>query len=111
MTNFKILEVKCESNALAMDVVTSIKFNDGDKDKWFNLVEIEGMPSVYITEEDIFEKLLYAKDDDNKFIDLLNKSYVNKFEGVPIAEDYEPTMEFFQKIKIMPCNLLDMLSM
>ena len=99
MTNYKILEVKCEVNDLAMYVVTSIKYYDGIKERWFNLVEIEGMPSVYITNDDIFEKLLYAKDDDDEFINLLNNSYVEEFEGVPIAGVYEPTMEYFQKNK------------
>ena len=96
MARIKILEVKCEADCLAEVVNTSIKFDDGNGEKWLSVSEVEGMGSFYISEQDIFDRLNNVGEYDEELQDILDSS-PEEFDGVPLKEDYDAVFEYAQE--------------
>ena len=96
MSRIKILEVKCEADSLADVVNTSVKFDDGDAEKWLSVAEVEGMASFYISDEDIFDRLNNIGEYDEDLQDILDSS-PEDYEGVPLKEDYDAIFEYAQE--------------
>ena len=70
---FLIEDAKCGITGGPLDgiVVTSVKFNDGEKSKWLNLAEVEGIPCFYMTDEDVYDKLIENDFDDEAHLGLV----------------------------------------
>ena len=73
-------------------VVVSVQFHCEDGNQyWFHCVEFDGMPSFYITEEDMFDKLI---EEDEGFYDWLNRCCaINRFEDIRLSGEYDEIFE------------------
>lgn len=84
MKRYFIETAKCEITAGGMacgsipgHVVTSIKYKDDDGSKWLSLVEVEGIPNVFLTDKDIYEDLLKDDYNDVAFTEYLNEHAID----------------------------------
>ena len=75
------------------NVVVSLKFQDGTRTQWLNVVEVDGIPNVYLSDEDIFDPLLAEDLDDEDFTEYMLDHYITEFEGIVFDTDYEATFE------------------
>ena len=75
-------------------VMVMVKFReDGKKSpQWLNLVEADEFPNVYLTDEDIFDKLMEEDMEDTEFEEYLDEHYLEEFEGIPVY-DYADLFE------------------
>ena len=88
MKRFLIEDAKCGvANASPMMgiVATSVKFNDGESSKWFNLAEVDGIPCFYLTEKDVYDVLI-ENDFDDEMQEFFDKSSILEFEGITLGE-------------------------
>ncbi len=92
MKRYYIEEVKSSISAggfacgpISGNPVVTIRFKDGDETKWLSLVEVEGLPNCFLTDEDIHEKLV-AEDFDDDFTDYLDQHAVGDFNGITFGE-------------------------
>lgn len=102
MKRFLIEEAKCgvaQGSPMMGVVITSVKFNDGESSKWFNLAEVDGIPCFYLTDKDVFDTLI-ENEWDEEFQEMLDNSYIEEFEGITFGE-YE---EVFDSIYENPDN-------
>lgn len=72
-------------------VVVTIKFNDGSKTQWLSLVEVEGIPNVFLLNKDIHEELV-AEDFDDEFTKYIDEHFINEFEGISFDDSYFTTL-------------------
>ena len=84
---FLIEDAKCGITGGPLDgiVVTSVKFNDGGKSKWLNLAEVEGIPCFYMTDEEVYDKLI-ENDFDDEAQEFFDNASVMEFEGITLGE-------------------------
>ncbi len=92
MKKYLIEDVKCAISAggfacgpISGNPIVSIRFKDGDETRWLSLVEVEGIPNCFLTEEDIHEKLI-SEDFDDEFTDYLDQHSVGEFNGITFGE-------------------------
>ncbi|SEG36520.1 hypothetical protein SAMN04487934_11817 [Eubacterium ruminantium] len=71
----------------------SIKITEDNRTFWLTNSEYTGIPNFYITDDDIFDKLM--NDIDNDFIEYLSDKNITEFEGISLG-DYD---EIFESIK------------
>ncbi len=91
MGKYYVNEVKCGVGEGGVacgpgsgSVVTSVKITDGDKTFWLSNVEVTGIPNFYLTDEDIYEKLV--NDDDEDFYEKLEGKFIKEFDGIALGE-------------------------
>ena len=75
------------------NVVATIQFKEGNATQWLSLVEVEGIPNVYLTEKDVFEDLVAEDFEDTEFIEYMQEHYIDEFEGIEFDDDYSSTFE------------------
>ena len=92
MKRYFIEEVKCSISAggfacgpISGNPVISIRYKEGNETKWLSLVEVEGIPNCFLTDEDIHEKLV-SEDFDDEFTDYLDQHSVGEFNGITFGE-------------------------
>lgn len=100
MGKYFVNEVKCSVSNGGMacgpvegTVNVSVNVTEGDKTYWVTNSEFTGIPSFYVTQEDIFDKI--GDIDDEEFAEYLNNKYINEYEGISLGE-YD---EIFDSIK------------
>ena len=98
MKRYFIEEAKCGITKGGMacgpvsgHVVVTIKFKDDARDQWLSLVEVEGIPNVYLLDKDI-HKALVAEDFDDEFIEYLDAHFIDEFEGITFDDSYFTTL-------------------
>ncbi len=90
-----IEEVKCGVTAGGMacgpvpgNVVASVRYTFGRVENWFTMIETDGIPTVFVTEEDVFEEIL--KDDfDEEFEEYLEYHEIDLLNGIQLNGGYE----------------------
>ena len=92
MKRFFIEEAKCgiTDEGMACSVVATIRFRDDEGIKWLSLVEVEGIPNVYLSDRDLHEKFVSA-DFDEGFYEYLERFTVSDFNGLSFDGDYATT--------------------
>ena len=60
------------------NVVTAIKYNDGNKSLYLNLIEVCGIPEFHLSDNDIYDELIKEEFSD-EYQELLDKTYINEF--------------------------------
>lgn len=70
----------------AGNVVVSIRFKEGDKTQWLNMVEFEGIPNVFLSDIDIHEKLVEDDLEDMAFADYLGEHFITDFNGITMGD-------------------------
>ncbi len=76
-------------------VIVSVEYKRNGAKKWFTIVEVEGVPNSYITEDDIFEKF-FEDAYSEELTELLLNSYVKKFCGIDTTS-YEAMQAAIEK--------------
>ena len=74
-------------------VVVTIQFKAGSRVRWLSLVDVDGIPNVYLSDKDIHEKLAAEDLDDEEFTEYMDEHFINEFEGIAFGEDYFTTLE------------------
>ena len=67
------------------NVISSVKVTDCSKSFWLTNVEVTGIPSFYLSEDEIFDRLVDACEDDD-FLEYLDQCFINSFEGIKLGE-------------------------
>lgn len=97
MKKYLIEDLKCGITETGLDsVVASIKFNNEEESKWLNIFEIEGIPSFNLSKDDIFDKLIKDDVSDKEYAKLLDNTFIDNFNGMPLGE-YEDMIEYMNK--------------
>ncbi len=71
------------------DVVGTVQFKDDSKVQWLNILEVEGMPNLYLTDKDVYDGLIADDPDNEEFIDYMCEHTLNEFDGIEFYGDYE----------------------
>lgn len=67
---------------------TTVRFTKDGVTRWLTNSEITGTPNFYLTEEDIFEKLVSQDFDDEVFAEMMERCFIDEFEGINLKDDY-----------------------
>ena len=101
MKRYFIEEAKCgvseggiACGPVGGSVVTTVKFNDGEKTGWLSLVEVEGIPNFLLSDRDIHEDLIEEDYDDKEFWDYTLEINIGEFDGIELGE-YEDIFASF----------------
>lgn len=101
MGRYMVNDVKCgvadggvACGPVSGAVNVSVNISDGEKNYWISSAEFEGIPNFYITDDDIFDGLMNPFEND-EFIEFMNESFVDEFEGISLGE-YQ---DIFESIK------------
>ena len=86
MPRYFVKEVKNDSVSAGPSgsVITAINYEDGGKNAWITLVDVDGIVNLSLTEDDIFDKCVES--DDEEFWDYVNEQTVSEFGGFEIGE-------------------------
>ena len=74
-------------------VNATVKFTKDGVTKWLTNSEVTGIPNFYLTDEDIYDRLMeqdFANDD---FMAMLEASSIDTFEGIKLSGDYDEIEE------------------
>ena len=74
-------------------VVATVQFKEGSKTQWLSLVEVDGIPNVYLTDKDIHEAQVAEDLHDEEFIEYAAAHYITEFNGIAFDADYSTTFE------------------
>ena len=74
-------------------VVVSIRFNEGEESRWLNLVDVDGIPNVFLTEKDVYDLLIDDSYDDPEFNTYINEHFITNFNGIEFDDSYSTTFE------------------
>ena len=92
MGKYFVDEVKCgfEDGGMACgpvdeNIIAAVKVTDGSKSFWLTNVEVAGVPSFYLSEDAIFDRLADACEDDDS-LEYLDQCFINSFEGIKVGE-------------------------
>ena len=103
MKRYLIEEAKCGVTEGGMacgpvpgTVVASLKLNDGKRVRWLSLCEVDGIPNMTVTDDDIYDVLI-TDDFSDTFVDFLNDHTVNEFDGIEIDDGYYTTYSCIQE--------------
>ena len=67
-------------------VVVTVKYKDNAAVQWLNMVEFEGVPNVFLSDRDIFEKLVEEDFEDQAFAAYLDAHYIEEINGIVMGE-------------------------
>ena len=92
---FFIEDVKCgvtkggiACGPVSGNAVTSIKYLDGEHSKWINLVDVSGSLNTFLTDIDIYDKLIEENFEDQEFTEFMHKTFISEFEGIKLEDFY-----------------------
>jgi len=75
------------------NVVVTVQFKEGSTTQWLSLVEVEGIPNVYLSDKDIHEALVAKDFDDEEFTEYMDEHFISDFNGIDFDADYSTTFE------------------
>lgn len=112
MKRYLIEEAKCGVTEGGMAcgpvpgvVVASLKVNDGKCVRWLSLSEVDGIPNLIVTDEDIYDTLI-TDDFSDEFVDFVNDHTVNEFDGIEIDDGYYTTYDCIRENPDNPAGLV-----
>ena len=75
------------------NVVATVRFNDGTASQWLNLVEVDGIPNVCLSDRDIYDDLLAEDYEDEAFTAYVNNHLIQHWNGIDFDFSYSTTLE------------------
>ena len=75
------------------NVVVTVQFKDESKTQWISLVEVDGIPIVYLSDKDIHEDLVAEDFDNEEFNQYMEDHLISEFDGIEFDADYSTTLE------------------
>lgn len=100
MTRYFIETAKCgitnggmACGPVSGNVVVTVQFKDDSKTQWISLVEVGGIPNVYLSDKDIHEDLVAEDFDNEEFNQYMEDHFISEFDGIEFDADYSTTFE------------------
>lgn len=84
---------ECENDWISGSPVAAIKYRTEDETKWMSVVDFCGTLNVYLTDEEIFTELLKVVSEDEEYEEYLGNQYIDEFNGITLATDYNDVYE------------------
>lgn len=78
------------------NVNVSVNIIEGNKSYWITNSEVTGIPNFYMTDIDIFDKLMNINSENEEFVEYMNEKFIDKFDGILLGE-YEDIFESIAK--------------
>ena len=75
------------------NVVATVRFRDGGKSRWISLVDVEGIPNVYLSDRDMHEELVKEDLENAEFTAYREEHFIGEFGGIVLGPDYADTFE------------------
>ena len=69
-------------------VVVTVQYKEGTEEKWLSMVEVDGIPVVYLSDKDVHDDLVAERFEDKEFDEYMANHYIEEFEGITFGEDY-----------------------
>ena len=95
MKRYYIEDVKCGitkggfgCGPIDGNIVTTVKFNDGERSQWLNLIEVAGIANTYLTDKDVFAAAIKEDFEDKAYWDYMHNHHIETFNGLTISGDY-----------------------
>ena len=110
MKRYYIEDVRCDVVGAGMDacvVIGGVKYRssdeNGDKERWLYLEEIEGtFTEFYETEEDIFDDLCRDNIPQEEFEACRENNRIGEIDGIELPTEYEELFENFREHEDSP---------
>ena len=98
MKKYYIEEAKCGVTDAGMEStpVAAIKVKEANgTSEWLSLIEADGIPIVFQTTEDMFDKLIAndQSEDDGAYYEFMDAHTIHDFNGIVFGEDYTETFD------------------
>ncbi len=74
-------------------VNVTVKYTKDGVAKWLTNSEVTGVPNFYLTDEDIYDRLMDHNLADEEFATLLESSFIDEFEGIKLSGAYDEIEE------------------
>ena len=94
MKRYYIEEAKCGITEGGMacgpvpgNVVVTVKFKEGSKVQWINLVDVGGILNVCLSDKDIHDALI-EEDFDDEFLEYIDDHCIDEFNGLELGTEY-----------------------
>lgn len=88
-----IIEGGMACGPISGNIVVTIQFKDDSKTQWLSLVEVDGIPNVYLSDKDVHKDLVAEDFNNIEFDKYLNDHYIFNFNGIDLDVDYYSTFE------------------
>ena len=87
-------------------VNSTVKYTRDGETKWLTNSEFTGIPNFYLTDEDVFDRLMDQNLDDEEFVALMEASHIEEFEGIKLYDNYDEIEEAIDKAEDLAATLL-----
>ncbi len=77
------------------NVVVTIQFKEEDKTQWLSLVEVMGIPNIFLFDRDVHDELVKEDFDDEDFTNYMNDHAIDEFNGIEFNGDYSDAFSCF----------------
>ena len=94
----KILNIKCDVIDSFLGLLVNQLEVEGLDRKFLYLVESDGFPCFYFSNEDFYEEILKNDSDDDEFTTLLDNSIISEYKGINL-EDYDTINDSIDSVK------------
>ena len=95
MKRFFIEDVKCgiteggfACGPVGGNVVVTIQFKEEGKTQWLSLVEVDGIPNVFLFDKDVHDELVKEDFDNEQFTKYMGDHSIHEFNGIELNGDY-----------------------
>ncbi|MBQ5956167.1 MAG: hypothetical protein IJL46_01195 [Clostridia bacterium] len=83
------------------NIVVTIQFKDSDKTQWISLIDVTGIPNIYLTDRDVFQDLIKEDFDDIEFTTYITNHSIDNINGIELGSEYD---DIFNSIDNDPEN-------
>ena len=73
--------------------VVTVKYNDSEATHWLSLVDYDGFPNFYLTDEDVHARIVEEDLDDKEFTKYMEDISIYDFDGVSLGGEYVDVFE------------------
>ena len=80
---------------VAGNVVITVQFREEDKSQWLTMVEVDGIPTTYLFDKDVHDRLVNEEFDDTEFSNYVEEHYIDDFNGIVLSDNYTDTFSSF----------------
>lgn len=104
MKRYMIEDAKCGITGGGMgcgpvdgNVVVTVRFKEDNKTQWLSLVEVDGIPNVFLFDRDAHDDIVKEDLDNEEFINYMNDHFIREFNGIQFNGDYCDAFDCFEE--------------
>ena len=79
------------------NVVVTVRFKEDNKTQWLSLVEVDGIPNVFLFDRDAHDDIVKEDLDNEEFINYMNDHFIREFNGIQFNGDYSDAFDCFEE--------------